>query len=335
MFSMLWREVRTGRLKEIYEEVIDYLFGEETIVVPPSIQEAFLTEDGILFEIYMPTIRSYRGFVLLHGVGGSSRATAPLAVELAKLGYTSITYTQRGHVGNPHPYNLDKMVSDACTAARILQKHYNLKNITIVGHSLGGLISQRVVARCSEYFDSMVIVSSLYNARGLFLAPTRKFVWNGIEYLFFDMGILKSKLYKKISSDFLLINFGNLKPVSFYYLVLSALATLRRFDAKKIKIPMLIIHGTNDNVIPFENAFDLMRRYSTKKYFFPVFKGDHSLIWKNAPLVASKIVKWINEVVEMKTNPKRVYPEIDFYIKKTGLDKLLKNQIFKDSYLFY
>jgi pimeloyl-ACP methyl ester carboxylesterase len=78
-------------------------------------------------------------------------------------------------------------------------------------------------------------------------------------------------------------------------LVLLAAAVKAQERIKEIRIPVLIIHGTADRVVPIENSRELAKQLENSK-LVEVEGADHS--YKGKEQETAKIVaQWINEVV--------------------------------------
>jgi pimeloyl-ACP methyl ester carboxylesterase len=78
-------------------------------------------------------------------------------------------------------------------------------------------------------------------------------------------------------------------------LVLLAAAVKAQERIKEIRIPVLIIHGTADRVVPIENSRELAKQLENSK-LVEVEGADHSYKGKEQE-TAKIIAQWINKVV--------------------------------------
>lgn len=83
--------------------------------------------------------------VLLHGIGGGARGFAPEVAALAARGYRAVAWDQPGYGDSPLPPTSDWAVAVAAFIAFLDAQGFD--RVTLVGHSMGGMLAQEVVAR--------------------------------------------------------------------------------------------------------------------------------------------------------------------------------------------
>ncbi|MEM4472818.1 MAG: alpha/beta fold hydrolase [Archaeoglobaceae archaeon] len=66
----------------------------------------------------------------------------------------------------------------------------------------------------------------------------------------------------------------------------------------EIAIPKLVVHGTKDEVVPFECGMKVYRHMSEPKSFLKVINGDHFL--RRNPTVMQKVADWIEGKIKDK-----------------------------------
>jgi pimeloyl-ACP methyl ester carboxylesterase len=93
--------------------------------------------------------------LMLHGIGGGHLAFAPQVETLAASGYRAVAWDMPGygHSAPIEPYTF-KGLAERCIA---LIGKLNCGTVTLVGHSMGGMVAQEVVARRPELVDKLVL----------------------------------------------------------------------------------------------------------------------------------------------------------------------------------
>ena len=106
----------------------------------------------------LPTFTTLGGghtVLMLHGIGGGHLAFAPQVETLASSGYRAVAWDMPGYGRSPpiEPYNF-KGLAQSCIA---LIEALKCGTVTLVGHSMGGMVAQEVVARRPELVDKLVL----------------------------------------------------------------------------------------------------------------------------------------------------------------------------------
>jgi 3-oxoadipate enol-lactonase len=83
--------------------------------------------------------------LMLHGIGGGHLAFAPQVETLASVGYRAVAWDMPGygHSAPIEPYTF-KGLAEACI--RLIDA-LQCESVVLVGHSMGGMVAQEVVAR--------------------------------------------------------------------------------------------------------------------------------------------------------------------------------------------
>ena len=93
--------------------------------------------------------------LMLHGIGGGHLAFAPQVETLAAAGYRAVAWDMPGYGRSApiEPYTF-KGLAQSCIA---LIEALRCPSVTLVGHSMGGMVAQEVVARRPELVDRLVL----------------------------------------------------------------------------------------------------------------------------------------------------------------------------------
>jgi len=93
--------------------------------------------------------------VMLHGIGGGHLAFAPQVETLASSGYRAVAWDMPGygHSAPIEPYTF-KGLAESCI--RLIES-LKCDNVALVGHSMGGMVAQEVVARRPDLVNKLVL----------------------------------------------------------------------------------------------------------------------------------------------------------------------------------
>ena len=99
--------------------------------------------------------------VLVHGFTGSKEDFSECGPMIAEHGYRVLTLDNRGQHESPHSkrddaYTIKSLARDAIDLAQSI----GMKNPHLLGHSFGGLVSQRAVLMAPNYWKSLTLMCS-------------------------------------------------------------------------------------------------------------------------------------------------------------------------------
>jgi 3-oxoadipate enol-lactonase len=196
--------------------------------------------------------------LMLHGVGGGHLMFAPQVETLASSGYRAVAWDMPGygHSAPIEPYNFKGLAQSCVTLIESLQ----CAELTLVGHSMGGMIAQEVMARRPELVNRLVLCGTSPS----FGKPDgdwqREFIAQRTAPL--DAGKSMSELAEVLVPQ--MIGPGSLPegvrlatvcmgqvPASTYRRALEAIVTFdRRTNLTQIRVPTLVIAGEHDRNAP-------------------------------------------------------------------------------------
>ena len=208
--------------------------------------------EKLAVEIYEPKNR-VADVVLVHGFTGSKEDFNLIAPLLADQGYRVLTFDNRGQYESAHSKREDAYEAGSLARDVIeLVKHFDLEKPHLLGHSFGGLVSQRAVADSPETFASLTIFCSgphwipdkpdLEATIEIMKSMTMQESWDRFKEET-DKLLPRYELYKKrwIASD----------PRSTQTMALhlqSAQPLIEKIAATKI--PVHVVYGENDDAWP-------------------------------------------------------------------------------------
>lgn len=113
--------------------------------------------EKLAVELYEPKAR-IADVVLVHGFTGSKEDFNELGPLLAEMGYRVLTFDNRGQNDSAHSkredgYSMPSLARDVIEIAQ----HYGFEKPHLLGHSFGGLVSQRAAVDAPDYWKSLTL----------------------------------------------------------------------------------------------------------------------------------------------------------------------------------
>ena len=224
------------------------------------------TKDGT--EIYYKDWGTGQPVVFSHGWPLSSEAFEDQMIFLAERGYRCIAHDRRGHGRSSQPWNGNEMNTYADDLATLTEK-LDLKSAVHIGHSTGGGEVARYIGRHgTKRVGAAVLVSAVpplmlktaANPAGLPIAvfdeiraavlADRSQYWKDLSMPFYGFNRPGAKLSEGLRESFWLQ--GTLCGIKAAYDCIKAFSeTDFTQDLAKFDVPTLILHGDDDQVVPF------------------------------------------------------------------------------------
>jgi pimeloyl-ACP methyl ester carboxylesterase len=186
------------------------------------------------------------------------------------------------------PYTLTDMARDAIGVLDAL----NIAKAHIVGVSMGGMIAQRVALAAPQRCLSLTSIMSTSGARGLPQTKphvVRALISRPASLAPKDIGDFYVKLISVIGSPGFPVPEAEVRaraaiaftrsyhPQGVSRQMLAIMADTRRAsELKNVKVPTLVVHGTQDVLVPFACGQDTAKRISGAK-FVPIEGMGHDL----------------------------------------------------------
>ncbi|CAN5222849.1 alpha/beta hydrolase [soil metagenome] len=146
--------------------------------------------------VYYETCGQGEPLLLIHGLGSSTRDWEPQVNSLAKH-YQVIRFDLRGHgkTDKPNaPYSISLFTQDTAQLIQAL----GLQSVSVVGHSLGGMIAFQLALDFPQSVKRLIIVNSSPAVIFPTLKAHLKFYLRFIDVKLFGMGHLSRNLAKAV-----------------------------------------------------------------------------------------------------------------------------------------
>jgi non-heme chloroperoxidase len=267
-------------------------------------------ENGADIEIYYEDHGSGQPVVLIHGYPLSGRGWDKQVPALLDAGYRVITYDRRGFGKSSQPaigYDYDTFAADLST----LLERLDLRDAVLVGHSMG---TGEVTRYLGRYGSARV-------AKGVLVAPIPPFLLQtpdnpeGIPQSVFDGFVQAAQADDPAWMKGFLDNFYNYETLrgtlvsdqawqASWNLAVTASATAAvaciptwatdfRGDLPEIDVPMLVIQGDADNVLPIDKTGKRLPALIKDAQLIVVEGGPHAIPWTHAAQVNTALLSFI------------------------------------------
>lgn len=261
-------------------------------------------EQGINIYVNDLNPNGNKTIVFLHGWPGSHELFEYQFDKLPENGYRCIGIDQRGFGKSDKPwsgYNYDRLSDDV----RAVVEALNLNNFTLAGHSTGGAIAIKYMARHKGYGVSKL---ALFAAAAPSLIKLQDFPYG------LDLDVVVNIIDETYNDRPLMLNnFGQIfffqyitQSFSQWFLNLGlqaagwATAAVAKmwireqlfYDLTTITVPTLIIHGTHDKVVPFELG-EIQHKTISSSVLLPFHYSGHGSFYDEKERFNQELMKFI------------------------------------------
>ena len=266
-------------------------------------------ENSAPIQIYYEDHGAGRPVVLIHGFPLSGRAWERQERALLAAGYRVITYDRRGFGKSSQPtagYEYDTFAADLDKLLTAL----DLQGVYLAGHSMGGGEIARYLGRYgSARVRRAVIISGIppyllktpetpngapqevFGQIAAALTADRAAYFTEWNKNFFN---LDETLGKLISAE-AVQDAWNLAVSASPEGTIACVATWHtdfRADLPKIDIPVLVLHGTQDRVLPIEACGPRTAELIPGSEFVAIEGPSHGLCWTHADEINAELLRF-------------------------------------------
>lgn len=244
--------------------------------------------------------------LLIHGLGYAAWAGVPLRNHLVGAGYRFLTFDNRGtgHSDQPAgPYTIAELASDA---GAVIEENGRAP-VHVIGYSMGGYIAQQLAVDHPSLVRSLTLIATRAGGPGARDVPeTTRRAWEAA------LGGTPEEFVRATMPLSFRPGWTESHPESFEALLRARLEAAtpshawkaqydasaqhlhRGLDVTGIPAPALVLHGTNDRVVPHANGALLARQLPNAR--FRSLEGAGHLSWIEDPsTVAAEIVHFLSE----------------------------------------
>ena len=276
-------------------------------------------ENSAAIRIYYEDHGSGPAVVLVHGYGLNGHSWERQETALLASGHRVITYDRRGFGASSRPsvgYDFDTLAGDL----HVLLSTLDLHAVVLAGFAMGtGEVARHLAVHGSERVRAAVLVAPLLPF--LLKTPDNR---DGI-----DRGVLEGiaariavdrpaamKDFMDRSYNVDLLGGGRVSDQAWqnsFYVALSASANAAvgcvtacledfRADLASISVPVLVIHGDQDRVLPYEVTSRRLPALLKDVRSTVIAGGPHAIIWTHADEVNQALLDFIQGGTHVRTN---------------------------------
>ena len=268
------------------------------------------TENSAPIEIHYEDHGSGQPIVLIHGYPLDGNSWERQEFQLLRNGYRVITYDRRGFGRSSQPtagYDYDTFAADLNS----LLEHLAIEDIVLGGFSMG---TGEVTRYLGSYGSGRVRKAALFGVIPPFLLKTEDnpegvdgVVFEDIKAAvvkdryayfkdFFDNFYNVDKLApERISEQAWQASFNVAAAASPYasYACVDAWLTDFRADLPKIDVPTLVVHGTEDRILPFDSTAKRLPGLIADMKLVTVEGGPHNIAWTHPEEVNTALFEFL------------------------------------------
>ncbi|MFB9238872.1 alpha/beta fold hydrolase [Plantactinospora siamensis] len=267
-------------------------------------------ENSAPIDLYYTDYGSGPPVVLIHGYPLSGAAWEKQVPTLLGAGYRVITYDRRGFGNSAQPgsgYDYDTFASDLNT----LMTELDLRDAVLIGHSMGtGEIARYLGTYGSARVNRAVTISTLGpmllktddNPEGLDRSLFEGFLDAAASDRYAYQTTFLNNFFnwpdtrgKRVSEDAYRGNWNlsvSASPIATYECIKTWMTDFRA-DIPRIDVPLLIIHGSADKVLPYPNTAPRLHEMLPDSQLVTLQDAPHAIPWTHPEEVNGAIMQFI------------------------------------------
>ncbi len=269
-------------------------------------EDAFITADGVSLPLrrWLPEGRARAALVAVHGMNDYSFAFAVPANYWRQRGIAVYAYDQRGFGGAPHRGlwpGVDVLAGDLRHAIRLVRARHPGVPVHLLGISMGGGVALAALAGpAPARVASVVLVAPAVWGRATLPAFYRATLWLAAHSV--PWMTLSGRGLGRVASD----NFDMLRALgrdpkfikktrvdTIYGLV--NLMDRALAGAARVEVPVLILYGERDEIIPRKAVLRLVRRLPPARSRVAIYENGYHMLLRDlgASIVHQDVAAWV------------------------------------------
>ncbi len=225
-----------------------------------------------------------KAVLIIHGFAGGTYDEEPLFFKLQNyLEFDVYNFTLPGHSINlSSDVKYEDWINSVDDKINTLLK-LGYKKIYLVGHSMGGVLATHAAIKYPQV-DKVVLVAPAFN----YLSMTEES--DVVKVLKSATDVIKTYQAKEVVSRLLKVSVNQLKEFQ-------ELVKVSKNNPSLLTQKTLIIHGTKDQLVPFESSNKIFNEMKCPKWIIKVSDVTHDVFY------GDKVEEICNEIIKfLKSN---------------------------------
>ena len=210
--------------------------------------------------------------VIGHGVTGNKDRPALIALAegLADAGISALRFSFSGN-GESEGAFTDSTITKGVADLGTIIDALNGYKVCYVGHSMGGAVGV-LRAAADERIEVLVSLAGMVHTKAFAerefgdVTPDKGFMWDDPDC-----------------------------PLSQAYMDDIATIDSVAKHASKFAVPWLLVHGTEDDIVPIEDSHDVLQHANEPTKLLELPGVDHVFSGNSAAIMVEKVVAWISQ----------------------------------------
>lgn len=256
-------------------------------------------------QVWMPERNPRAVVVIAHGLGEHSSRYEEVARRLVAGGFAVYALDHRGHGRSPgRRANIERfsyLVTDFSTFIGRSSRQHPDAPVFVLGHSMGGAIATATALRIQNTLRGLAL-SGPALAAGEVVSGSKRSMLNMLSSILPNIGALKLPP-EAVSRDPAVVSAYEQDPLVFHGSVpartvaelLQVIATFPD-EIRKLRVPLLIQHGSADSLVPIDGVQEVYKKAITKDRELKIYDGLFHEIY-NEPekdQVIGDLVGWLS-----------------------------------------
>ncbi|UCG54724.1 MAG: lysophospholipase [Dehalococcoidia bacterium] len=261
--------------------------------------------NNLYYQYWLPAGQQKAVLIIVHGLAEHSGRYNNVIKHFVPRGYAAYTFDYRGHGKSAGKRGYVKRFScyldDLKSFFELVVKSHSNNLIFIIGHSIGATIAATFALGHQDKFDGLIL-SGATIAPGASLSPVKIVIANILSFLIPRMGIERIDA-STISRNQAVVDSYVSDPLVYRgrisaHLGAELIRAMHNLTSHmvEIKLPVLIMHGTEDRLSNPESSRMLYQRVSSKDKTLKLYNNFYHEIF-NEPgheKVFKDMEKWLD-----------------------------------------